>query len=196
MVHHTVMQRAPMVGRARVVTVRGAGFGSKPALKAAGQTCPCGSKKVYKECCEPFILKKAVASTAEEVVRARFSSFAKGKTDFLLASDSRPEEAEGQRKRDVAFTSKNYVYSALKVLSSDAGPDGSTVVQLSYKSKMEPKGKNALAGYRDPTAAAAPPVEKNVDGTTRVFTVVENVTLQPAPGGGWAVSAVDQVSCE
>ena len=39
-------------------------------------TCPCGSKKEYKECCEVFH-KGGDAPTAETLMRARYSAFEK-----------------------------------------------------------------------------------------------------------------------
>ncbi len=42
------------------------GFGSAlDPKKAVGQTCPCGSKQFYRECCEQYHTGKASAPTAE-----------------------------------------------------------------------------------------------------------------------------------
>lgn len=46
--------------------------------------CPCGNNKVYEECCKPFIDKKKLAETAEELMRSRYTAFTKGKVDYIL----------------------------------------------------------------------------------------------------------------
>ena len=48
--------------------------------------CPCGTKKLYLKCCEPIIAGKKSAETAEQVMRARYSSFDKKQLQFLKQS--------------------------------------------------------------------------------------------------------------
>ncbi|MGZ3769913.1 MAG: YchJ family protein [Bdellovibrio sp.] len=45
--------------------------------------CPCGSEKNYKDCCEVYHLETASAATAEALMRARYSAFAKNQMQFL-----------------------------------------------------------------------------------------------------------------
>lgn len=59
--------------------------------------CPCGSKDRYADCCGPLHRGRAVgepsAPTAERLMRSRFSAFAVGDVDYLLAtwhSSTRP----------------------------------------------------------------------------------------------------------
>jgi SEC-C motif-containing protein len=51
----------------------------------ASSRCPCGSGSPYGECCGP-ILAGAAAPTAERLMRSRFTAFAIGDVDHLLAS--------------------------------------------------------------------------------------------------------------
>ncbi|GAB1669303.1 YchJ family protein [Mannheimia haemolytica] len=37
--------------------------------------CPCQTGKRYAECCQPFHLKQAFASTAEQLMRSRYSAY-------------------------------------------------------------------------------------------------------------------------
>ena len=39
--------------------------------------CPCGSEKIYTECCEPLIKGDRVAETAEALMRSRYTAHAK-----------------------------------------------------------------------------------------------------------------------
>ncbi|MDM1073981.1 hypothetical protein HX001_15955 [Empedobacter brevis] len=46
--------------------------------------CPCCSGKNYENCCEPFHLKKETPKTPEELMRSRYTAFAKVLTDYLV----------------------------------------------------------------------------------------------------------------
>ena len=69
--------------------------------RSAALKCPCGSGGRYRECCEPFHRGEAQTDTAEQVMRARYSAYAKNVTAYVLDSwhpDTRPEEiGEGPR---------------------------------------------------------------------------------------------------
>ena len=45
--------------------------------------CPCGSPD-YSLCCEPLHLGQALAHTAEQLMRSRYSAFAKQKIDYIV----------------------------------------------------------------------------------------------------------------
>lgn len=69
----------------------------------AGARCPCGSGETYELCCGPLHSGERTAATAEQLMRSRFSAFAVGDTEYLLATwhpSTRPrrlELAPGQR---------------------------------------------------------------------------------------------------
>lgn len=46
-------------------------------------TCPCGSDKEYTNCCERFHTNKEQAPSAELLMRARYSAFAKNQIDYI-----------------------------------------------------------------------------------------------------------------
>ncbi|WP_042363863.1 YchJ family protein [Streptacidiphilus neutrinimicus] len=55
--------------------------------------CPCGSGKPYASCCGPFHAGTAQAPTAEQLMRSRFSAFARHDAPYLLrtwAPETRP----------------------------------------------------------------------------------------------------------
>jgi SEC-C motif-containing protein len=58
--------------------------------------CPCGSGRSYAQCCGP-LHDGAPAPTAEALMRSRFSAFALGRDEYLLASwhpSTRPASIE------------------------------------------------------------------------------------------------------
>ena len=48
--------------------------------------CPCQSGKEYQDCCGPIIHGDRTATTAEALMRSRYSAFAKGEVDYLEKS--------------------------------------------------------------------------------------------------------------
>jgi SEC-C motif-containing protein len=48
--------------------------------------CPCGSGLSFDDCCGPIINGTRESETAEELMRARYSAFATGAIDFIVAS--------------------------------------------------------------------------------------------------------------
>ncbi|MET8277694.1 YchJ family protein [Micromonospora sp. NPDC005174] len=81
----------------------GKGSARRRANATTGRTCPCGSGRAYDGCCSPIHDGSTQASTAEALMRSRFSAFALGDTAYLLHSwhsSTRPERLEldrGQR---------------------------------------------------------------------------------------------------
>lgn len=50
------------------------------------QLCPCGTGKRYAACCGPLHLRQEKASTAEALMRSRYSAYALGLADYLRAT--------------------------------------------------------------------------------------------------------------
>jgi len=50
--------------------------------------CPCKSGKTYGECCGPIIAGALKAETAEQLMRARYTSYVTGSVEFLKTSST------------------------------------------------------------------------------------------------------------
>ncbi|WP_433700857.1 YchJ family protein [Nocardiopsis sp. CA-288880] len=60
--------------------------GPRPHTTAAGSPCPCGRPESYGDCCGRLHSGTAAASTAEQLMRSRYSAFAVSDRDYLLRS--------------------------------------------------------------------------------------------------------------
>ena len=63
------------------------------------ETCPCGSDKQFKECCQPIIQGINKATTAEQLMRSRYTAFTLADNDYLMkswAAETRPEEINAE----------------------------------------------------------------------------------------------------
>ena len=47
--------------------------------------CPCNSQKNYAECCELLHKNITKATTAEQLMRSRYSAYAKHEIDFIYS---------------------------------------------------------------------------------------------------------------
>ncbi|MDO6562915.1 YchJ family metal-binding protein [Amphritea sp. 1_MG-2023] len=83
-------------------------------------TCPCGSNKPFSFCCEPAIEGHKPASTAEALMRSRYTAFVLGAVDYLINSTA----AEQRHPDDAALMSeqiKATTWLGLKILNTEAG---------------------------------------------------------------------------
>ena len=84
------------------------------------ELCPCGSQKAYPECCEPFIEGKEFASTAEQLMRSRYTAYSKIKVDYLVETTypSRRSDFDPSSIREWATENE---WTQLQVLSTNNG---------------------------------------------------------------------------
>ena len=73
---------------------------SNPILP--GSPCPCGSGQTFAACCEPFLLGRATAPTAEALMRSRFTAHVVGNFAYLhrtyLPTAKLPLQAEEENE--------------------------------------------------------------------------------------------------
>ncbi|WP_457595978.1 YchJ family protein [Hydrogenimonas sp.] len=59
--------------------------------------CPCGSGETYENCCGRYIEGKALAPTAEALMRSRFTAYVKGNVDYLVETDFHEVDVEATK---------------------------------------------------------------------------------------------------
>ncbi len=102
----------------------------------SSQRCPCGTGLSYPACCQ--VIHRAGAglgTTAEQLMRARYSAYALGDAEFLNTSwhpDTRPPEITVDRSLE---------WTGLTVVWSQGGPldaDGAVTFEASFTSSDGP----------------------------------------------------------
>jgi SEC-C motif domain protein len=82
--------------------------------------CPCGSGRAFELCCEPYLLGRLLAPTAEALMRSRYTAYALSSIDYLYKT-SGPRA----RKEFDAEGSKHWAEAAdwtgLEVLATEGG---------------------------------------------------------------------------
>lgn len=89
--------------------------------------CPCGSKLPYSACCEIYHAHHGTASTAEALMRSRYSAYAFGHYDYVLATYA-SEFRQGLSEAKLAESDTGTQWLNLEVLSEQSTETDATVV--------------------------------------------------------------------
>ncbi len=95
------------------------------------QACPCGTEKEYNQCCEPFHQGEAKPSTAEELMRARYSAFVKNQINFIAETHvPGTKDFNADEAREWATSSE---WKGLQVISTKQGEPGQKRGTVEFK---------------------------------------------------------------
>ena len=100
------------------------------------ELCPCGSKKKYLYCCRMYLSGKKKPDTAEKLMRSRYTAFAKGNVDYLIATLD-PERRKPNDFDELTKSINNTQWLGLNILSTHKGKkndaDGCVEFEAIYK---------------------------------------------------------------
>jgi len=82
--------------------------------------CPCGSGTEVTTCCLPYIQGDKQPSTALDLLKARYTAFARGEVDYVLSTHHSRTRNEVKRE-EIEDWSKNSEWLGLKVVEVQAG---------------------------------------------------------------------------
>ena len=82
--------------------------------------CPCGSKGHYIDCCELYLQGKAIAPTAEALMRSRYSAYCKGDVDYLIQTQY-PKKRKKNDRQMLLKTITNTKWIGLTILKTQNG---------------------------------------------------------------------------
>lgn len=98
------------------------------------KTCPCGSGLDFSKCCEPFILGKQKAPSAEALMRSRYTAYSVQAIDYIINTCVK----DGQQDIDVEQTSawsKKSQWLGLKIVSVNKGGINDTEGSVEFKAE-------------------------------------------------------------
>ncbi len=107
------------------------------------ESCPCYSGKSYDECCRPFH-EGGAAPTAVALMRSRYSGYALGKTDYIIAT-THPENVEAKkkawlRKSEIESFSQSTQFTGLDILDFETNEPTATVT---FRAHLVQAGRDA-----------------------------------------------------
>jgi SEC-C motif-containing protein len=79
--------------------------------------CYCGSSLSFENCCQPYLKSQQKAPTAGTLMRSRYSAFATGAADYLVAT-THISQRKFHKKGDILEWSKSNHWIKLEVLAT------------------------------------------------------------------------------
>ena len=84
-------------------------------------TCPCGSTKEYRHCCEPIHIDHRAAQTPEQLMRSRYTAHVMGLVNFVIDT-YHPSCLAGEQREQIEESVESK-WSHLEVVSTELGKD-------------------------------------------------------------------------
>lgn len=82
--------------------------------------CPCGSNRLFTECCEPIISSQNEAATCEELMRSRYTAFTMANVDYLMHSHH-TETRQLKETRNIKKWAASVQWMGLVILNTQGG---------------------------------------------------------------------------
>ncbi|MBN1829643.1 MAG: YchJ family protein [Deltaproteobacteria bacterium] len=105
--------------------------------------CPCGSKKSYEDCCGPLISGERHVSTAEELLRSRYTAHAKGEIDYIMKTVLPGKRKDHNRAAILAWC-KETEWKNLRIIAIEAGGPGDAIGHIEFEASYAEKGESRL----------------------------------------------------
>jgi SEC-C motif-containing protein len=90
----------------------------------AAEKCLCGSSLTFAKCCGPLLKGAAPASTAESLMRSRYTAYVKHEFDYLYET-THPQHRKGYDHEGTRKWAENAEWLGLEIISSRGGAEDS-----------------------------------------------------------------------
>lgn len=102
--------------------------------------CPCGSKLEYSECCAQIHSGARAPKTALELMKARYSAFAKNQIDFV--DQTHVPGTVDFNKEEAADWAINSIWKRLEIVKTQDGLESDETGMVEFKAYYDDKKKN------------------------------------------------------
>ncbi|GHU30399.1 UPF0225 protein [Spirochaetia bacterium] len=100
--------------------------------------CPCGSGHPYRECCEPYITGVVSPSTAEALMRARYSAYAEHAVTFIINTCTKTQDRIDEK--ETREWSEQSEWLGLEILSVQGGGIDDSEGVVEFKANFRRNG--------------------------------------------------------
>jgi SEC-C motif-containing protein len=103
----------------------------------ADSICPCGSGKTYAACCGPYLDDEQRPTTAEALMRSRYSGYILARKDYLLRTWH-----ESTRPKELGLNDTGVInWLGLKIVRTEAGGPGDAQGVVEFVARYKIGGK-------------------------------------------------------
>ena len=103
-------------------------------------TCPCGSGCTYSDCCEPVISGVQPATTAEQLMRARYSAYVNAQMDFVFES-THPDHRQGYDHAGTKEWAESSEWQGLEIIGTSKGGPEDATGEVEFIARFREKGE-------------------------------------------------------
>ena len=93
--------------------------------------CPCGSGLESEACCGPLLRGEKRASTAEVLMRSRYTAYATGRIDYIRDT-THPKNRNEFEEESAQKWSKDSEWVGLEIISTKDGKEGDTQGEVEF----------------------------------------------------------------
>jgi len=105
------------------------------------QLCFCCSGKTFADCCQPIVTLKMEASTAEELMRSRYTAYALINAAYII-NTTHPKTRHFHSKKAILQWAKENTWQRLEVISSEES-------RVVFKAHFMDRDGNVCVHYED-----------------------------------------------
>lgn len=115
------------------------------------EPCPCGSGRDYADCCQPFIQGDQNATTAEALMRSRYTAHVKGEIDYIYDT-THPSKQSGVNRKEVEDWSRKSQWQSFEIVQIEEGgaedTQGTVEFVATYRLKEKPVRHHEIAEFK------------------------------------------------
>ena len=102
-------------------------------------TCSCGSSTNYNDCCEPVISGAQLATTAEQLMKARYSAYVGVQMDFVFES-THPDHRQDYDHEGTKVWAENSEWLGLEIVGTTKGGPEDNDGEVEFIARFREKG--------------------------------------------------------
>lgn len=102
--------------------------------------CPCGSGQLFIKCCKPFITGKTIPSTAEQLMRSRYTAYTRNNVNYIAATQA-AAAAEQFDRADTEQWMRSVKWQTLTVNNADNGGESDEDGTVDFTATFKFNGK-------------------------------------------------------
>jgi SEC-C motif-containing protein len=104
------------------------------------ESCPCGSRKPFSECCGPILSGTGTAATPEALMRARYTAFVRHDVDFIYKTVAPARRGDFDRK-GIEDWSRNSEWLGLDIAATEKGGSDDDTGTVEFSARYRDKGR-------------------------------------------------------
>ncbi len=105
--------------------------------------CTCGSNNIFGDCCQPLLLGEQKATSAEQLMRSRYSAFHGGEIGYLIKTHHASQHSETQ-EQELTNATSNTRWLGLTILGTENGSPEDDQGQVEFLARYQTGREFAL----------------------------------------------------